>query len=98
MKRVYPDRDEDLIFQVIYDEENIDNFKLTFKTIGEASFTKTKAQLEEDMIKLSSTELKTLPDGVLRCYATITSLDSVFPDDTYDDIQYIETDYYIYHG
>ncbi len=98
MKRVYPDRDEDLIFQVIFDEEHIEDFVLTFKTIGNTSFTKTKAQLEEDVMKLSSTELETLPDGVLRCYANITSSDPAFPDDTYDDIQYIETDYYIYHG
>lgn len=98
IKRLYPSKGQDVIFTVEY-EDNIQDFSLTFQTDNSGhTFTKYKSDLTEDnLLKLNCDELVALGNGILRCYARIKSADADFPDTTYDDVQFIQTDYYLFN-
>lgn len=96
MIKIYPNKGQDLIMQVIFDE-SIDNFQLTFYTDNiESGITKTNQDLkEENLIKINASELAPLNSGMLKCLSHTQTVDDDFNDNRYDEIQEITTEYYI---
>lgn len=95
MNRIFPNKGQDLILEVEFDE-TISNFVLRFTTDDDTEITISKSELiDGNLVKLNATELSTLSEGILKCYAQIKYADTDFDDDTYDDVQCIQTNYYI---
>lgn len=94
MIRVYPNEDQDVMITVTFDD-SISDFTLEFFTDKEAVITKTKNDLVDNICKIDAEDLNTLASGVLRCFAKIKYNDSDYKDGTFDDVQFIQTDFYI---
>ena len=94
MIKIYPE--QDIILEVEFDE-TIDSFELSFYTDNkDVNVKRTKADLKEgNLIKINSSELEQLNTGVLKCLIHTQTEDMEFNDDEYDEIQIINTDYYI---
>ena len=94
MIKIYPE--QDIILEVEFDE-TIDSFELSFYTDNkDVNVKRTKADLKEgNLIKINSSELEQLNTGVLKCLIHTQTEDMDFNDDEYDEIQIINTDYYI---
>lgn len=94
MIKIYPN--QDIIMEVEFDE-TIDSFELSFYTDNkDVNVKRTKADLKEgNLIKINSSELEPLNTGVLKCLIHTQTEDMDFNDDEYDEIQIINTDYYI---
>lgn len=94
MIKIYPN--QDIIMEVEFDE-TIDSFELSFYTNNkDVNVKRTKADLKErNLIKINSSELEPLNTGVLKCQIHTQTEDMDFNDDEYDEIQIINTDYYI---
>lgn len=94
MIKIYPN--QDIIMEVEFDE-TIDTFELSFFTDSPSvCINRTKADLKEgNLIKINSSEIAELNTGVLKCRIHLQTEDMDFNDDEYDEIQIINTDYYI---
>lgn len=91
---IYPG--QDIIMAVEFDE-TIDTFDLSFFTSNpEVCVQRTKSDLKEgNLIKINSSELENLNTGELKCRVHMQTEDMDFNDDEYDEIQIINTNYYI---
>lgn len=96
IKRIYPSKGQDVIFEISVDD-NIDSFTLTFYTTTPTSgVVREMTDIKEgNLIKINASELATLDNGLLKCMAHTQTEDSDFNDDEYDEIEIIDTDFYI---
>ena len=96
IQRIYPHKGSDLIFQIVF-LEDVDDFNLTFFTDNSSSgITKSKTDLKEDnLIKIEASELATLNEGLLKVFMEIKTSDSDFQDGYYNEIQEMDTNYYL---